>query len=288
MARAVVLATGGFQANRALLARFMGDDAARQLRIRSRAVQNGDGLALALANGAATSRNMDEFYGHTMVDCEIAPTMFQRFTPYFARASLLINRAGRRFTDESESFLEETNPQAACRQPGGVFYLVFDRRMYEVDAERQRRYPVPPEDWLTLAAQHGAPLWRAETVPGLIAALVGQGLPAEALAAEIEGYNHACRAGAAAALDPPRREFRWPLEQAPFIAVRCVAGITATAGGIAVDERLRVLGADGRVLPGWFAAGVDAGGVYGRHYGGFLGWSLASGRRAGEEAAGIR
>ena len=33
------------------------------------------------------------------------------------------------------------------------------------------------------------------------------------------------------------------------------------------------------------AAGVDAGGVYGRTYGGFLGWSLVSGRKAGRSAA---
>ena len=38
-------------------------------------------------------------------------------------------------------------------------------------------------------------------------------------------------------------------------------------------------------LPGLFAAGVDAGGVYGRTYGGFLGWSLVSGRQAGCSAA---
>jgi succinate dehydrogenase/fumarate reductase flavoprotein subunit len=284
-ARAVVIATGGFQANRDLLARYMGDAAARQLRIRSRPEQTGDGLALALANGAAGSRNMDAFYGHTMVDCAIAPDMFQRFTPYFARAALLINRDGRRFVDESETFLEEGNPQAACRERGGVFYVVFDRRMYEVDAERARRYPTPPEDWLALAERHEAPLWRADTVEGLIAMLADEGVPAVALSSEIAAYNDASRAGRAGALSPPRRDFASPLERRPFVAARCVAGITATAGGIAVDDRLRVLDGAGRPLAGLFAAGVDAGGVYGRHYGGFLGWSLVSGRRAGAAAA---
>jgi fumarate reductase flavoprotein subunit len=52
-----------------------------------------------------------------------------------------------------------------------------------------------------------------------------------------------------------------------------------------VDDSLRVLDASLSPLPGLFAAGVDAGGVYGRTYGGFLGWSLVSGRRAGRSAA---
>jgi predicted oxidoreductase len=64
-----------------------------------------------------------------------------------------------------------------------------------------------------------------------------------------------------------------------------VPGITGTSGGIAVDPNCRVLDASGKALPALFAAGIDAGGVYGKHYGGFLGWSLVSGRKAGRSAA---
>ena len=45
------------------------------------------------------------------------------------------------------------------------------------------------------------------------------------------------------------------------------------------------LDSDGDPIAGLFAAGVDAGGVYGRRYGGFLAWSLVSGRTAGANAA---
>jgi succinate dehydrogenase/fumarate reductase flavoprotein subunit len=285
-ARALVIATGGFQANRELIARYIGADAAESLRIRSRPEATGDGLALALAQGAATSRNMAAFYGHTMADCPLPITMYQPLTPYFARAGILLNRDGRRFVDETTTFIEEGNAQAACHQPGGAFYLVFDRRMYDIDrAPGGERTRTQAEDWLETAARFGVPLWTAETVDGLIAQLAEAGLPARAVEGELAAYNAACRAGTADRLDPPRANFRWPLEKPPFHALRCVPGITGTSGGIAVDPDCRVLDASGKPLPALFAAGIDAGGVYGKHYGGFLGWSLVSGRKAGRSAA---
>ena len=285
-ARAVVLATGGFQANRALIARYIGPDAVARLRLRSRPEAQGDGLTLALNAGAAASRNMDKFYGHSMIDCPLPPTQFQKLTPYFARAAVLVNRDGRRFVDESDTFIEEGNAQAACHQWGGTFYVIFDQRMYDIDratGEATHRTMVP--DWLGMIAPYAPPLWTADTIEALIAELVRDGLPAAILSEELERYNRACRDGAAARLAPPRTGHVMPLEVPPFRAVRCVPGITATAGGIAVDDHLRVLDATRAPLPGIFAAGVDAGGVYGRTYGGFLGWSLVSGRKAGRSAA---
>jgi predicted oxidoreductase len=75
------------------------------------------------------------------------------------------------------------------------------------------------------------------------------------------------------------------VEKAPLYAVRCVPGITCTTGGVCVDGRGRVLDRENRPIPGLFAAGVDAGGVFGRHYAGFLGWALVSGRLCGSSAA---
>ncbi len=285
-ARAVVLSTGGFQANRELIARYIGPDAAKTLRLRSRPEATGDGLTLALGAGAAASRNMAAFYGHSMVDCPLPPTHFQKLTPYFARAAVLVNRDGRRFVDESETFIEEGNAQAACREPGGVFYLIFDARMYEIDqGQGGVSARTPAGDWLEMVAPFAPPLWSADTLDALVAELARDGLPAGTLADELARYNRAITDGTADALRPGRQNHRWALERPPFRAVRCVPGITATAGGIAVDPDLRVLDHARQPLPGLYAAGVDAGGVYGKHYGGFLGWSLTSGRRAGRAAA---
>lgn len=288
-ARAVILATGGFQANRRLLARYFGPEPAAHLRLRSVPECTGDGLELALRLGARESVNMAAFYGHSMADAEMAMADFQPMTPYFARNALLVNRLGRRFVDESSSLLEEVNPQEGCRQSGGVYYLLFDRHMYSAEGRTPGSHVAELKvDWLGRAAALNFPLFRAETIDGLISILAAEGIPAGALGAELEAYNEAARKGTHAALTPPREENAFVFEQPPFYALRCVAGITATCGGIAVDTAGRVKDKHGGIIEGLFAAGVDAGGVYGRRYGGFLGWALTSGRGCGAAAAGKR
>ena len=284
-ARAVVLATGGFAASPELLARHMGP-AAAALRCRSLPGAAGDGLRLAQALGAATGGDMQAFYGHSMADCPLAPEDWQPLTPYFSRYGVLVNRDGRRFVDESASLLEELNPQVGFRQPGGTYWLLFTDAVRQEEAAASIAEGILPQpDWLARARACGAPIRAAPSLAALAAGLAEEGVAASAFLAEIERYNAACRAGTAAALAPAKARNAIALDAPPIFAMRCVAGITATCGGIAVDERLRVLDRNGRPLAGLHAAGVDAGGVYGRTYGGFLAWALVSGRRAGSAAA---
>jgi succinate dehydrogenase/fumarate reductase flavoprotein subunit len=84
---------------------------------------------------------------------------------------------------------------------------------------------------------------------------------------------------------PP--ETRVPLEDLPFdppdgtvAAVRVIASITHTIGGIAVDERARVVGVDGL-----WAAGVDAGGIATGGYASGLAQALVQGLVAAEDVA---
>lgn len=89
---------------------------------------------------------------------------------------------------------------------------------------------------------------------------------------------------------PP--EARVPLADLPFdpppgavAAVRVIASITHTIGGLGVDERGRVLGEDGSVLEGLYAAGVDAGGVATGGYSSGLAQALVQALAAAEDAA---
>ncbi len=68
-------------------------------------------------------------------------------------------------------------------------------------------------------------------------------------------------------------------------AVRVVASITHTIGGLRVDERARVLGEDGSPLDGLWAAGVDVGGVSTGGYASGLAQALVLGLAAAEDAA---
>jgi succinate dehydrogenase/fumarate reductase flavoprotein subunit len=89
---------------------------------------------------------------------------------------------------------------------------------------------------------------------------------------------------------PP--EARFALADLPFeppagtvAAVRVVASITHTVGGVRVDERARVLRADGSPVDGLWAAGVDAGGIATGGYASGLAQALVLGLVAAEDAA---
>jgi fumarate reductase flavoprotein subunit len=71
------------------------------------------------------------------------------------------------------------------------------------------------------------------------------------------------------------------------VAVQVAAAVTHTIGGIAIDERARVLAGDGRPIDGLYAAGVDAGGVANGGYASGLAAALVLGLIAAETAAGI-
>ena len=68
-------------------------------------------------------------------------------------------------------------------------------------------------------------------------------------------------------------------------AVRVIASITHTIGGLRVDERARVLREDGSAIDGLWAAGVDAGGIATGGYASGLAQALVQGLVAAEDAA---
>ena len=90
-------------------------------------------------------------------------------------------------------------------------------------------------------------------------------------------------APAEARVAPADVPFRPP--RGTVAAVRVVASITHTIGGLAVDDRARVLRADGTPIDGLWAAGVDAGGVAAGGYASGLAQALVLGLAAAEDAA---
>jgi fumarate reductase flavoprotein subunit len=68
-------------------------------------------------------------------------------------------------------------------------------------------------------------------------------------------------------------------DEPPFRSVLVQASVTQTLGGLRIDERARVVGADGL-----YAAGADVGGISGGGYSSGLAAALVFGRIAAEEA----
>jgi succinate dehydrogenase/fumarate reductase flavoprotein subunit len=283
-ARSVVIATGGFGGSQELLERYMGPHVGAML-LRANPRNTGDGLRAALAAGARTSPSMWTFYGHTMpgLPADPPPAQWVSVTQYYSQDAILVNAEGRRFFDESRSMADETAPFEIVRQPGGVAWLVMDRRVHDDEPLAERSRSRAGQAFANAVAA-GAPTVTADTIEDLADALAGLGVDRAGFLATMDEFNSAIATGDGSSLPIPRRGSPIGLVEPPFRALAVRPGITFTLGGIDVDSELRVLDGDGRPLPRLFAAGADAGGTYDRGYMGGLVLGLVQGRAAGRSA----
>ena len=282
-AGAVVLATGGFQGDPALVTQLIGRHADRVL-VRSNPGSVGDGLRMAQGAGAGLSRSLSGFYGHLMpypLD-DFSERQFLPLTQYHSIYMILVNRFGRRFVDETLG--DEVSNQEVLLQPDRRAILLADERM-RLDHVITAPYPEGEVvDRFAEAAKAGAHYAIAETIDELVASVAAWGVPPAALARTLADYAAAAD-GEPIALDAPLPHGPHPLVQPPFHALEVQPALTYPLGGIRVDPEARVLDRDGAPIPGLFAAGADAGGIYHVFYAGGLAMSGVFGRRAGRGAA---
>ena len=283
----MILATGGFGGSQELLERYMGPDVGSML-LRANPRNTGDGLRAALGVGARTSPSMWTFYGHTMpgLPADPPPARWVSVTQYYTQDAILVNARGERFFDESRSMADETAPFEIVRQPGGVAWLVMDRRIHD-DVPLPGRSRAPAGQAFANAVAAGAPNVTADTIEALADGLAEMGVDRAGFLATIDGVRTGDRGRDRWSLPVPRRGSPFGLVEPPFRALAVRPGITFTLGGIDVDPDLRVLDDDGRPIPGLFAAGADAGGTYDRGYMGGLVLGLVQGRAAGRSAAAV-
>ena len=130
-------------------------------------------------------------------------------------------------------------------------------------------------------------IFKADTVEELAQAA---GLDPEKLVATVEAYNEMCAAGADTRFSKPA-EYMRALEEGPFYAFEVFNGYFTTVGGIKVTPQTEVLDDTNTVIPGLYAGGSDAGGLYGDTYdvgiaaGSQASWAINSGRLAAKNGA---
>jgi succinate dehydrogenase/fumarate reductase flavoprotein subunit len=277
-ARAVLLATGGFQGDRELVARLIGW-AAERMPVRSNQGSVGDGLRLGRAAGASLSRSLNRFYGHLIPDRldHFEPDDYLPLTQYHSAHSILVNVRGRRFTDESRG--DETSNQAVLREPESRAVLICDERVRREHAVGPP-YPHGQEiDRFAEAAAAGGRLARADTLEELVERVAEWGVDASELERTLAGAS-AARWPAAPSAGQPRPPS--PLREPPFHALAVAPCITFTFGGVRTDPDGRVLDRDGRPIRNLYAAGADAGGLQGPGYVGGLALGLVFGPRVAQ------
>ncbi|MEU9201841.1 FAD-dependent oxidoreductase [Streptomyces sp. NPDC048332] len=266
--KGVVLTTGGFADNEAMLAdhapHLIGHDKV------SDGLDDGSGIRMAAALGAATRR---------MGVVELALTAL----PAMVTRGMLVNAHGQRFINE-DVYPGLFSVAAVLTQPA-PYWVLIDEEGYESIPEAERWGVVPR--------------FVTETLAELETEL---GMPQGALESTVGTYN----THAAQGRDPYfHKDPRWlrPLK-GPFAAVDPRAGFHRggrpgaagagtgaagfTLGGLHTTVDGAVLDVSGEPVPGLYAAGRAASGIHGEGYvsGTSLGDGTFFGRRAGVAAAG--
>jgi succinate dehydrogenase/fumarate reductase flavoprotein subunit len=281
---AVIFATGGFQGDQVLTSTFLGPWADRAY-LRSNAGSTGDGVRLAFGAGAAASKGLSAFYGHLFPapPARLDPGAFRGLTQFYSEACIVLNRAGRRFVDESRG--DEICALRLVQEEEATGFIVFD----EVRHQHEVSEPYVPDathtDPLPGVRAVGGTVLEADSIEALAQLLMDQyGVPAAQVVATIEGFNDAARKDDPGSLPVGRREGLHTCEVGPFYAVPVRPGITFTEGGVQVNTDCQALDRSGRPIGGLFVAGVDVGAVSIEGYIGGLATGLVTGLRAGLNA----
>ncbi len=251
-------------------------------------------LEAAIALGAKTDL-MDEAWW-----LPSPPGRFEGSTLSSARqrpGTILVDEAGRRFVNESNSYMEVGKAMYARDKTSRAVpcWLVLDdgyRRRYAHGKSRPGRFP--PEMLTNGALKQGA------TIEELAREC---GIDPVGLATTIERFNR----NAVKGVDPDfgRGESAYnralgdpgfkpnsclgPLDRAPFYATKVVPGDIGTCGGLLTNEHAQVLDHHDGPIDGLYATGNNTATVMGRHYlgaGASIGISMIFGYLAALHASG--
>jgi 3-oxosteroid 1-dehydrogenase len=254
--RGVVLASGGFERNAALLQCFLDLPYEGNLTAPS---NRGDGLRMAEAAGAALAKTDHLWWWPVAVtDADTGEAQLvvaERSCPH----TIVVNRHGRRFANETAhnfalAMLERQGATGApANHPAwGVFDARF-RARYAVLMSLRPHHPDPP--WLTRAETLDALAGRIGVDPAALSATVARfnrhaslGRDPEFGRGESAYDRHAGDAGA-------RHPCLGTIEQPPFFALRIGTSSVGTRGGPRTSPQAEILDGDGRAIPGLYGAG---------------------------------
>ena len=262
----------------------------------------GDGLRLAESVGGQVARDLPSaaawipvsLVPHRDGSTGVFPHLIDRYKP----GVIAVNRQGRRFVNESDSYHDvgvQMLRHCADGEETAAWLIADHRTLRRYGLGFAKPFPLP-------LGQHlrSGYLLRGNTLAELAKKA---GIDAAGLEATVAEFN-------VGAVDGKDLQFRrgWrtynrflgdrtnqpnpcvaPIQRGPFYAVKVVMGDLGTFAGVRTDSRARVLDARGRPIPGLFAAGNDNSSVMGGGYPGggiTLGPAMTFGFVAAEVMAG--
>jgi fumarate reductase flavoprotein subunit len=295
-AKAVIIASGGYANDKELLTRYTGLELRVNLFPLGNSEKHGEGLKMAWAAGAAMEGMgvLNFSFGGP-----VGPGIKRsgHIVAAVRQPELWINQHGVRFCDESIVHNSIYCGNAMSRQKGGYVFRIFDDHARQYFMEKGIDVGVgtfvPPgtrltdfDDELRHALAKGN--WNvlvADTIEDLAAKMC---VDPEVFKKTVKQYNGFCDKGYDGQFVKDRIYLR-PVKKPPFYAFKCFLDFVGTNGGIKINEKTEVLDTEDNVIPGLYAVGNDAGGMYGDSYdmiaaGAACGFAIVSGRMAGENA----
>ncbi len=281
--KGVILACGGFEWNEDLKVRFLSGEFIRPL---SPPFSEGDGLNMAMQARAKLACMSDAWWFPVIQvpgeEYEGRPMsrggVYTRTLPH----SIVVNRKGRRFTDEAcnyndlgKAFL--TFDPVAYDYPNIPAWIIFDQNHKDKYSLEGMMPGDPAPDWVT----------RADTLTELARKV---GIDPGGLEATVERFNKFAMEGVDGDFHRGENPHdRWhgdpdhkpnpnlgPVEKAPFYSLQIYLGALGTKGGPMVNTQGQVLSIFDEVIPGLYAAGNVMPPVTGPGYSG-AGCSIGSG-----------
>ena len=269
-AKAVILATGGIGNSPEMVAKYTWfSPSAYNMTVFTPLQNVGDGLKMALEAGVdPTNIACGGLVGVSARN----KSMDSNASAAGTQPNLWVNKTGRRFANEGIAVnISDIGPVWA-KQPDGLIYSILS------EADIQRLMEKGSEISIGEFVVFGRPLpmmhaeldqdvadgvaWKADTISDLAKQI---GLKPEVLEETVEKYNHACDTGYDEEYFKPAQFLR-KLDQGPFYAISMAPGMMSCTGGIRVNGNMQAVNKDYEPIPGLYAVGLDAAGLYGDSY----------------------
>ena len=294
-AKAVVIASGGFANNKEWIKKYTGFDLGKNLIPLGNVDKFGDGIRMAWEVGAAEEGiGVVELYRAGPITTEIGgqvewPTV---------QPDLWVDPRGERFCDESVAFYDSSVGNVNAKYKEGYTFSIFDdsikQRLMERGIDKGINVRTPSgsrplnfdKELEILFEKGNTDVFFADSIEELAGKLE---MDAAVLKSTIDEYNRFCekKHDDLFAKDP---KYLWPLKGPKFYAVKAHTVTLGTMGGIKINHNTEVIDKKDNVIPGLYAVGFDAGGMYGDSYhvsvasGSSVGFAFNSGRIAGKNA----
>ena len=271
--KAVIIASGGYANNKEWIKKYSGFELGVNLIPIGNVDKMGDGIRMAFEVGAA-----DEGLGvlELVRTGPLSPefTMGMHLEMAAVQPDLWVNKLGERFCDESVVFDDAAVGNANARQKGDCTYSIFDssikQQLMEKGIDKAMAMDFPPGSRTTeldreldaALENKSAEVFEADSIPELAEKI---GVNPEVFKTTVDEYNGFCEKGHDELFAKNPKYLR-PLKGPKFYAIKARTIFLETLGGIKINHRTEVMDKQGNVIPGLYAAGYDAGGMYGDSY----------------------